>query len=487
MLVLLAAAGVRANPAESDLIAAVRAQDHETVESLLRQEVNVNAPQPDGATALHWAAYVDALPIAELLIGSGADVDASNDYGVTPLALACDNASDYMVVRLLDAGANPNIARTTGETPLMTCARTGAADAVRALLARGVDLTVTDPLSGQTALMWAVGERHTEITRALVEHRADVQATTTRGNTALMIAARADEPELARILLDAGADVNASAPDGTTPLMVATIRGNAALAILLLEHGADPDVDATGYTPLHWAAGSWHTELTGPRGIDATRNDEWRSLNAIRNGRLALVDALLEHGADPDARLLKNPPQFGYASPRFRVSVTGATPFLLAAMDGKVEVMQALADAGADPLAATDRHTTPLMVAAGLGRVPAESHVTEHESIDAVQYLLQLGGDINQTNDVGRTALHGAAHIRSDVLVQMLFDHGATVTVKDERGITPLMIAEGGGHIFLPGLGGGSTADLLRKLGSERTSKSDLIDNFSQGQTRRRR
>ncbi len=484
---LLVATGVFANPADPHLIDAVRAQDHEAVQTLLRQEVDVNGAQPDGATALHWAAYLDALPIAELLIGSGADVDASNDYGVTPLALACDNAGDKMAIRLLDAGADPNIARATGESPLMTCARTGATDAVRALLARGADLTATEPLSGQTALIWAVGERHAEIARTLVGHGADVHAPTARGNTALMVAARADDPELARVLLDAGADVSTSASDGTTPLMVATVRGNVALAILLLEGGADPNVDATGYTPLHWAAGSWHTELTGPNGIDAARDDEWRSLNAVGDGRLALVEALLERGADPNARLLKNPPQFGYASPRFRVSVTGATPFLLAAMDGNVEVMKALADAGADPLAATDRHTTPLMVAAGLGRVPAESSVTEHQSIEAVRYLLELGADINVTNDVGRTALHGAAHIRSDALVQMLFEHGATVSVKDERGITPLMIAEGGGHIFLPGLGGGSTADLLRKLGSESTKPSDFIDNFSEGQTRRRR
>ena len=126
-LVLLNAAGVSANPADQGLIEAVRAGNHEAVRTLLQDQVDVNASQPDGATALHWATYVDSSAIAQLLIDAGADVNATNDYGVTPLALACDNAAGNLVAHLLDAGADPNIGRATGETPLMTCARTGNA------------------------------------------------------------------------------------------------------------------------------------------------------------------------------------------------------------------------------------------------------------------------------------------------------------------------------------------------------------------------
>ena len=253
----------------------------------------------------------------------------------------------------------------------------------------------------------------------------------------------------------------------------------------LLEQGADPNAAGAGYTPLHWAAGSWHTELTGSlRGIETDREEEWQSLNGLRTGRLELVEALLAHGADPAARLVKNPPQYGYASPRFRVSLIGATPFLLAAMDADVGVMRVLAAAGADTTLNTEEGTTPLMVAAGLGRVPAETRVTEADTLDAVQFVLGLGTDINATNAVGRTALHGAAHIRFDALVQFLVDHGATVNAEDKRGITPLMIAEGGGHILLPGLGGGSTADLLSELGSAETTRSSFIESFSQGPIR---
>ena len=481
---LLCAGSVSAGANDGSLVDAVRARDAEAVEALLGAFADVNAPAADGATALHWAAYQDALPLADRLLNAGADVDAANDYGVTPLSLACDNGSARMVMRLLEAGADADAARSTGETPLMTCARTGSVDAVHALLDAGANPSAAETWQGQTALMWAAAERHTGIVRALVEKGADVQARTAGGFTALAIAAREDEPELAALLLDAGADVNATAPGGATPLVVATVRGHTRLATFLLEQGADPNAGEAGYTPLHWAAGSWHTELTGSlRGIETARDEEWRSMNGVQEGRLALVEALLAHGADPDLRLANHPPQFGFASQRFRVSLVGATPFLLAAMDANVAVMDALVAAGADTRLATDEGTTPLMVASGLGRVPAETRVTEAETLDAVQFVLDLGADVNATNAVGRSALHGAAHIRSDAAVQLLFEHGATVEVADQRGITPLMIAEGGGHILLPGLGGGSTADLLRALGSAETTES-FIDIFNEGPIR---
>ena len=479
------ASAVPADDGDRALIAAVRALDVDAARALIEPDVDVDSALPDGATALHWAAYHDAVELVDLLIGAGAAVDAANDYGVTPLALACDNRAAATVARLLAAGADPNRARGTGETPVMTCARTGSVEAVTALLARGADPGAAEPWHGQTALMWAAGEGHADVARVLIEHGADVEARSRGGFTALSIAARKEDPALVGHLFAAGADVNATAPDGTTPLHVAAVRGHAALAMALLEHGADPNADGPGYTALHWAAGSWHTELTGRlRGIATDGDAEWRSLNGLRSGKLALVDALLAHGADPDVRLGRTPPQFGFASLRFRVSLAGATPFLLAAMDANVEVMRRLAAAGADTRAATDENTTPLMVAAGLGQVPAETRVTGDGAVEAVRLVLELGGDVNDLNQAGRTALHGAAHIRSDAIVQLLVERGAPVNVEDRRGITPLMIAEGGGHILLPGLGGGSTAELLRALGSDDTVRSSFIESFSRGAIR---
>src|SRR6266700_3517366 len=142
--------------------------DKDAVRSLLRRRLNVNAPQADGATALHWAAHWDDLETANLLIRARADVNAKNDYGATPLWLACTNGNAAMVEKLLAAGANANMASPSGETPLMQCARTGNADAVKSLLARKADVDAKENEQGQTALMWAVAQKHPAAAQALV-------------------------------------------------------------------------------------------------------------------------------------------------------------------------------------------------------------------------------------------------------------------------------------------------------------------------------
>ena len=484
---ILMGVGVRdAQGQDTRLVEAVKSQDRATVDALLSQQVDVNGAQPDGATALHWASYHDDLDLVELLLDGGAKIDAVNDYGITPLSLACENGAATMVSRLIAGGASPDVTRSTGETPLMTCARTGSVEAVTALLAQGADPDATESWHGQTALMWAAAEAHTGVVRALIDHGAEISARSNSGYTAILIAARENTPKLVHLLLEAGVDVNEASPDGMTPLLVATIRGHAELVLDLLERGADPNADGLGYTALHWVSGAWHTELTGNvLGIDVGREKEWRSLNEFSADRkVDVVEALLQHGADVNVRLERGPPQYGYASGRFRVGIAGATPFWLAAMDGNVELMRVLSEASADATLGTDEDTSPLMVAAGLGQVPAETRVAPEESLAAVEFALSLGANVNRSNAVGRTALHGAAHIRSEPIVQVLVAHGAAVNAADQRGITPLMIAEGGGHILLPGLGGGPTADLLRSLGSNETRPEDFVDRYREGPIR---
>ena len=81
--------------------------------ALLQQRVDVNTPEADGTTALHWAAHRDDLDTVDLLIRAGANVKAANRYGVTPLSLACENGNAAIVERLLKAGADPNTASRT--------------------------------------------------------------------------------------------------------------------------------------------------------------------------------------------------------------------------------------------------------------------------------------------------------------------------------------------------------------------------------------
>ena len=87
---------------------AAEKMDRAKIRALLNQHVDVNAPQIDGMTALHWATYQDDLETTKLLVGAGANVKAANRYGVTPLSLACTNGNAAIVELLLESGADPN-------------------------------------------------------------------------------------------------------------------------------------------------------------------------------------------------------------------------------------------------------------------------------------------------------------------------------------------------------------------------------------------
>jgi len=465
VVALLSTAGLAAGATDLRLVDAAKTQDTEAVRRLIKQGVPVNVSQPDGFTALHWAAQRDNADMADLLIRAGEKVSAADGYGVTPLSLACTNGSVPMVEMLLKAGANPNAAQAYSETVLMTCARTGALDAVNALLARGADVNAVETSEGQTALMWAAAEGHTQVVRALVERGADVRARSTKGYTALLLTAREGNLDTTKALLASGADVNEAAKDGTTALVVATVRGHTEYAKFLLNQGANPDL-GPGFGPLHWAAGEWNSYLNDFSNGITNEDTEWSAFGGLpKTERLDFVKALLARGADPNARARRTP-NYGMRVKGGNGNLVGATPFLIAAQSNDVAIMRELVANGADPNLATNLGTTPLMVAAGIGHLPGMSRSTEPNALEAVKLCVELGADVNAANKTRDTALHGAAwrHF-ADSIVQFLVDHGANMDAKNKRGWTPLVIAEGirtgGNFVFSP-----STTVLLRKLGA---------------------
>jgi uncharacterized protein len=449
---------------DAPLVEAVRHRNRAAVRELLRQGVDVNARQADGATALHWAAQWDDLETAGQLVRAGAQPDVVNEYGVMPLHHAALNGSAAMVEILLKAGANASAALPSGETVLMTAARSGSMAAVRTLLARGADVNARERQRGQTALMWAVSERHADVARVLVEAGADIHAKTEGGFTPLLFAAREGDVDTARLLVGRGADVNQVAADGASVLLVATVRGHAELAIFLLQQGADPNASGTGYTPLHWAAGAWESLMTHDYSIES---GEWSRLGGVVEGRTELIKALLHRGADPNAPLTRNPPRFGHSF--FGIlgggGLSGGTPFFVAAMAGDAEMMQLLLAGGADPGRPTRDGTTPLMVAAGMATVEEETRIPQVRRIDALRLLLALGADINAANGAGNTALHATAYLGFDEVAQFLVDSGARLNPKNKRGQTPLKVASGVQQT-LQLYKHPSTEALLRKLGA---------------------
>ena len=481
---LLSVVSLDAASGDRRLVEAVKERDTTAVRAFLSQQLDVNAAEPDGATALHWAAHWNDLDTAALLMRAGANVNAANDYGVTPLLLACSDASSAMIEALLEAGADPNVILPSGQSPLMTAARTGKVEGVKALLAHGSQVSVSEAVKGQTALMWAVTERHAEVARALIEHEADVDARSKSGFTALMFAAREGDLDMVRLLLANGADVNQTDSEGASALLVATVRGHAALAEFLLEQGADPNADA-GYTALHWAAGTWETGSTYNLYL-AQSVGEWDMLAGIpaREVKLSLIEALVAHGADPNARVTKDPPRFGYSQYK-RNYLIGATPFYLAAQSGDALVMRVLLAYGADPMLPAEDGTQPLLVAAGIAQAANESRIPEENRLEAVQLLLEVGADINAANPVGMTAVHAAAYAGFDTLIRFVADRGAKLNEKTEGGQTPLGIAEGN---FLSGFffDRPSTAAVLRELGAV-SEGAVTLQAFEEGKVGRNR
>jgi ankyrin repeat protein len=438
---LLLAVAVTAAPL-APLADAVEKKDFATVRALLR-DTQVNAAQVDGMTALHWAVRHDHLETAKALLAAGANPKTENRYGVTPLSLACTNGNAAMITLLLDAGADPNGALRGGETALMTAARTGKLEAVQLLLRRGANADARLP-QGQTALMWAAADGHTAVVDALLAAGADFRRPLDSGFTPMLFAVRAGHTEIVRALLKAGVDVNeATQPvkgggklprKGSSALTVAIDNGHFELAALLLDLGADPNDMRSGYTPLHilsWVRKPDRGEDEGAPPPDGSGN--------LTNEQL--IRKLVASGADVNKRLAGGPSGGG------RINRKGCTPFMLAADTADTPFMKLLLELGADPFITNVDGCTSLMAAAGLGtRAADEEAGTEDEAVEAVDYLLKLGLDINAVSNFGDTAMHGAAFANFPKVVKLLDARGAKIEVwnqPNKRGWTPQRIAEG--------------------------------------------
>jgi ankyrin repeat protein len=447
---------------DTRVVDAVKSGDTAVLRALIHKQVDVNEPEADGMTALHWAAQRDDVAAAALLVDGGAKPTAVTRYGVAPLAVAALNGNARMLDLLLKAGADVNAASPEGETALMTAARVGRADAVQVLLEHGADVNAQESWKKQSALMWAAGEGHAEAIAVLMANGADLQARSKAGFTPLLFAVRNGHLAAARLLIDLGAEPNdrvgnatqaadrygrrpAAADATTSALGMAVINAYNEIAGMLLDRGADPNVPDPRGSILHALAfmrrpGSGSPPL--PTGTMDT---------------LDLARSLLAHGANPNARIAwkeiafdrdlaitKPPPNIPVG--RNFLSFVGASPFYVAAKHGDVSLMRVLVEYGADAKMPTVQGITPLMAAAGLGFWDGESPgpltgVPESESIEAVKLTLELGNDINAVAEFGGPVLEGdgATLIRRHPLNFMKYDgpHEAPLDVmppKDSLG-----------------------------------------------------
>jgi ankyrin repeat protein len=467
------------------LVQAVKSGDSTLAVSLLGRKIDPNIAEPDGTTALHWAARNNDAPLVERLLRAGADAKSANRYGVTPVSLACESGGAAIVERLLAAGVSANATGPYGETALHTCARSGNAQGAKVLIAKGASVDAGDSWRGQTPLMWAAAQGHPETMRVLIEAGADINARSTiiawerqrtaeprdkwlppGGLTPLLFAAREGCADCAKVLLSAGADPNIVDPDQHTALILALINGHFDVAGVLIDGGANLDMeDKVGRTAL-WAAVDSHTVPSSNRPAPRETDDTLSSLD--------IITRLLEKGAKADIPLRA---QIPYRTKLDRggdgVLGPGTTPLLRAAKAGDVPVIRMLLDKGASPHTITTRGAVnAVMMAANVAAREEDMtgrDKTQKDAIDSIRLLLAAGTDINGADTQGRTAMHGAALWGMTDVIRFLHQNGADVNAKDKRGLTPLDTALGlsGGFGFdgRSGVAHEETAKAIREMG----------------------
>jgi len=366
--------------AASPLMTAVKSGNHEVVRTLLGMPVDVNAPEVDGTTALHWSVRDNDLETTRLLLAAGARADQANRYGVTPLSLAALTGNAPRMDALIGAAADPAGTVAEGQTMMMIAARSGNTDAIRVLLARHVDVNARERVLGETALIWAASENHAEAVTLLAKNGANLNARSNAltfplakygdgksarftvlprgGWTPLMYAARQGARNAARALAETGANLDLTDPDGTSALVLAIINAHYDLAAMLIDRGADPNVKDTSGMAALYAAVDMNT-LDETPGRPAPKSPD--TSNAVD-----LVARLLERGANPNAQLTAPIIERVHNNGDSALGA-GATPLMRAAKKGDVAIMRVLLDRGADVNVAMKNGATALMFVSGRG------------------------------------------------------------------------------------------------------------------------
>lgn len=472
------------------IVDAAQAGDRAAVLKLIAEKGDVNAAEPDGTTALHWAVHHNDADLVDRLLKAGANAKVANEYGSTPLSeAAAFTGNAALIEKLLKAGADVESPNADGETALMIVARNSNIEAARALLNHGANVNAVERFRGETALMRAAAQSQPAMVKELLAHGANPNARSIVNNwerqvtgepravhrpsgglTPLLYAAREGCLDCVKSLVEGGAELNLADPDGITPLIIAITNAHFDTGAWLLAKGANPNKwDWWGRTPLYEAV----DQNTVPHGGRPDRP----SLD--QTSSLKMIDLLLAAGANPNPQLKLLPPYRSVGADRGvdGMLTIGTTPLLRAAKGTDAAAIALLLKAGALPNIPNNQGVTPVMAAAGMASIDADTRGwfttddVQLRSIESLKLLLDAGGEINATGGRrAQTALHGAAFWGWNEVVQFLVQHGAKLDIKDAQGKTVIDAAMGraGGNSR-----GGQridvhkdTAALLEKLGS---------------------
>jgi ankyrin repeat protein len=387
--------------AASDVADAVMRGDLALARTLIQKRADVNAPQIDGATAVHWAVYRDDVVALDLLLRAGAKVDVGNRNGVTPLAMAAQYGSAAIADRLLKAGADAKAPGPNGETMVMYAARNGSAEVIRLLVEAGADVNAREPLRGTTALMWAVEQRNPEAVSALLAAGADP-------------AARSGPAGLPR---------NYLAPRVNTRAVEEAQRRRARAAAAGRTYEEQLEWEFQNGIDLGGPRNAFVPDRSRPGAAAAPSAPEAAAAGAPEAAAAGAAEALPDDNEVIVAGLVGR-------------GGGGLTALVFAAREGDIESARRLIAAGADVNQPTEYGWTPLLTA------------VNNRNYQLARLLIEQGANVNLANKGGWTPLYLAIDNRNieggdypvpkpDLdhleMIQLLLDKGANpnVRVKD--------------------------------------------------------
>jgi uncharacterized protein len=429
----------------SEVADAAMRGDKPAVQKLVAQRADVNAPQADGATALHWAVFRSDKDLVDLLIRAGANAKAANREGATPLWLASVNGDAAIVTALINAGADPNEKLPLGRTPLMEASRTGNVETMKVLIDHGAQVNAKETLRGTTPLMWAADEGHAAAIKLLIERGADIKAQSSlleRGRGPALGKSSDPRKQVAAqgAALAAG---QASPPLGAGRAAApgrAGGRGRGRGAAAATAGGTDQFDDA--------AAAAFG--FGGGRQAPVKDGGALTPLvYAVRSNDIESVKVLLAAGADVN-----------------QVTGYGWSPLLVATQNRYYKLGAYLIDHGADVNLANKGMWTPLYLATDNRNIESGDYPVRKGDMDHLEFiklLLDKGANVNarmkdstETRTVftnqwldenGATAFLRASQSGDIVLMKLLLAHGADPKIDTVLHVTALQVAAGIGWV----------------------------------------
>ena len=404
--------------------------------------VDIHHDNFSGLQAIHYASEAGNLQLLELIVASGADIDAMANDGSTPLMFAVQGGSRDCVSFLLDKNANRKLTKDNQWGVLHVAAFNRAHDILNCILQGHPDEVNSANKDGDTALHLAVSSGYMRTVELLLDANANVECKNRQGWSPLHMACHSGYTELAKVLLQRQADIESPTNAFHTPLYLACQAGNNDCVSLLITHNAS--VNTTGkhaMTPLHAATCFHHVRALGllveaGAAVDAqTRSGSTPLLLAVQTDNKESVNMLLKSNARTNLSKFDGwtPLHAAVSLPRNTAStVTGQQN-----NQGSCSEMSALLiKYGANPNTMTVQGKTPLLI------------VCESGCVACLQILLDVGGDTQQPDKRGWLPLHAAAHAGHQPIIELLLARHkeSDLEATTFNGSTALTLARNGGH-----------------------------------------